>query len=443
MKATHRNNTCILSFFVFFLCSTFTRADGKMANIPTNPSASSQSQLGGRCRRNHHSTSQKSQQEPLHTQLTEAQKADQNLQYMLSLYKSAADPDGRPKQHRLFGSNTARLLRPNTTQVWSLTASSVLRYTYTVEYDLQSLSLEQLVRASFVHLRPSSTSKTPHPSPLRCRARVTSLGNDSWTSPPGGLGRLVTLEPHQQWTETDITEHLTTQVVTLTQGRPKQGSRLTLMAQYWCLDPGHWRSEALGSLWRIRGGHRRGRRAASANHFNAPALLLFLNEEEETREWRAATRTGGSSLGRLTPEPHHLSSPRLRRSNGPNPPGSIVSDIPNYRKHKKPSPKNQCKLHSYRVTFAALGLVKYLAPHQYNPGYCKGDCPRILHYGLNPSSHAIMQNLIKGKGMDEVPSLSCVPYKYKPISVLMLLDDNKTVDYKEIPDMIAESCTCR
>lgn len=56
--------------------------------------------------------------------LTEAQKADQNLQYMLSLFKSAADPDGRPKQHRLFGSNTARLLRPNTTQVWSLTASS-------------------------------------------------------------------------------------------------------------------------------------------------------------------------------------------------------------------------------------------------------------------------------------------------------------------------------
>uniref|UniRef100_A0A673W409 Bone morphogenetic protein 15 n=1 Tax=Salmo trutta TaxID=8032 RepID=A0A673W409_SALTR len=364
MRATHRNNTCILSVFVFFLCSTFTRADGKMANIPTNPSASSQSQLGGRCRRNHHSISQKSQQEPLHTLLTEAQKADQNLQYMLSLFKSAADPDGRPKQHRLFGSNTARLLRPNTTQVWSLTASSVLHYTYTVTYNLQSLSLEQLVRASFVHLRPSNTSRTPHPSPLRCRARVTSLGHDSWTSPPGGLGRLVTLEPHQQWTETDITES--------------------------------------------RGGHRRGRRAASANHLNAPALLLFLNEEEETREWRAATGAGGSSLGGLTPEPHHLSAPRLRRSNGPNPPGSIVSDIPNYRKHKKPSPKNQCKLHSYRVTFASLGLVKYLAPHQYNPGYCKGDCPRILHYGLNPSSHAIMQNLIKGKGLDEVPSLSCV-----------------------------------
>ncbi|KAK6291758.1 hypothetical protein J4Q44_G00375430 [Coregonus suidteri] len=446
MRATrlnhHRYNICILYFFVFFFCSTFTRADGKMATIPTNPSASSQSQLGGRFRRNPHNSRQKSQQEPLHRLLTEAQKADQNLQYMLSLYKSAADPDGMPKQHRLFGSNTVRLLRPITTQVWSLTASSVLRYTYTVEYDLQSLSLEQLMGASFVHLR---TSRTPHPFPLRCRARVTSLGHDSWTSPPGGLGHLVTLEPHQQWTETDITEHLTTQVVTLTQGRPKQGSHLTLSAQYWCLDPGHRRSEAWGGLWRSRGrgGHKRGRRAASGNHLNAPALLLFINEEEEPREWRAATRTGGSGLGGPTLEPHHFSAPRPRRSNGPNPPGSIVSDIPNYRKHKKPSPKNQCKLHSYRVTFAALGLVKYLAPHQYNPGYCKGDCPRILHYGLNPSNHAIMQNLIKGKGMEEVPSLSCVPYKYKPISVLMLLDDNKTVDYKEIPDMIAESCTCR
>ncbi|CAB1351372.1 unnamed protein product [Coregonus sp. 'balchen'] len=455
MTATHRYNPyniCILSCFVFLLSSTFTRADGKMATIPTSPSASSQSQLCGRSCRNHHNTSQTIQQLH-HMPLTEAQKADQNLQYMLSLYKSAADPDGRPKQHRKFGSNTVRLLRPITTQVRSLTASTDLHYTYTVVYDLQSISLDHLVRASFLHLRSSRTVSTPHRSPLHCRARVTSLGHDSWMSPPGHLGDqgcLVTLEPHQQWTETDITEHFSSQV--------KQGSRLTLSALYWCLDPWYRRSEAWGGLWRFRGrgGHRGGRRAASRNHLNAPALLLFLDEEEEPREWGEVTRMRYSlrlgGLGGPTPEHHYTGGPRPRsrrakplpsNPSGPNHPGSIVSDIPNYRKHKTPSPKNQCKLHSYRITFAALGMAHYLAPHQYNPHYCKGDCPRVLHYGLNSPNHAIMQTLIKGKGVDEVPSPSCVPYKYKPMSVLMLLEDNKTVDYKEIEDMIAESCTCR
>lgn len=43
--------------------------------------------------------------------------SDQNVQFMLSLYRSAAGPDGRPKQHRKFGSNTVRLLRPSASSV--------------------------------------------------------------------------------------------------------------------------------------------------------------------------------------------------------------------------------------------------------------------------------------------------------------------------------------
>uniref|UniRef100_A0A3P8Y6A3 TGF-beta family profile domain-containing protein n=1 Tax=Esox lucius TaxID=8010 RepID=A0A3P8Y6A3_ESOLU len=373
MRTTRRShryslyNICVLSFFFFLLCSTFNRAGGDMTAIHTSPSASSQSKFSGRTRRHNHNVRHKMQQESHHRPLTEVQKADQNLQYMLSLYKSAADPDGRPKHHRKFGSNTVRLLRPSTTKMRSLTASTDLRYTYTVEYDLHPLTLDQLVRASFVHLRSSST---PHRSPLRCRVRVTSPGNDSWTNLPVGL------EDHEGWD---------------------------------------------GVLrFRTRGRHV-SRRAASGNHLNAPALLLFFDEEEEPREWGATSRTAA----------------------GRKPPGSIVSDIPDYSGAPNSSPKNQCKLYSYRVTFAALGMAHYVAPPQYNPHYCKGDCPRVLHYGLNPSNHAIMQTMIKGKGVAEVPSPSCVPYRYKPMSVLVLLEDNKTVDYKEIEDMIAESCTCR
>ncbi|KAJ8007851.1 hypothetical protein DPEC_G00098480 [Dallia pectoralis] len=431
-------NICILSFFLFLLCSTLNRACGSMNAIHASPYDASHLKPSGRSRRHNHNVRHDMQPELHHRPLTEAQKADQNLQYMLSLYRSAADPDGRPKQHRKFGSNTVRLLRPSTTRMRSLAASTDLHYTYTVEYDLHPLTLEQLVRASFVHLRSSSTF---HHSPLRCRVRVTSPSNDSWTNLPTGLEdqrRLVTLESHQPWIETDITEHLASQMMT----KEGEGNRLSLSAQYWCLGPGYRRNEGWGGVLRGRRG-----RAASRKHLNAPALLLFFDEEEEPREWGATSLTGASSLsvGGLALPDLHRARARLRRSkalpfipNGRKSPGSIVSDIPEYRGAPSSLPKNQCKLYSYRVTFAALGMAHYVAPPQYNPHYCKGDCPRVLHYGLNPSNHAIMQTMIKGKGVAEVPSPSCVPYKYKPMSVLVLMEDKKTVDYKEIEDMIAE-----
>ncbi|KAL0969968.1 hypothetical protein UPYG_G00235380 [Umbra pygmaea] len=445
-------NTCVLSCLLVLLlvCSTFNLAGGNITRH-TSHSSSSQFQPGARNRRHSPNIRQKIHQEPHHSPLTEAQKADQNLQYMLSMYKSAADPDGRPKQHRKFGSNTVRLLRPTTTKVRSLTASTDLHFIYTVEYDLQPLTLEKLVRASFVHLRSPSTQQR---LPLRCRARVTSPGHGNWSSPPthfGHQGRLVTLESHQQWIDTDITEYLASQMVN--QEGPKEGNHLILLAHYWCLDPGYRQSEGWGDVlrFRARGVHVSGR-TSSGNHLNAPALLVFFDEEEEPREWGDVTRKDASTLGvgvSGTLDSHHPRA-RLRRAkspsfipNGYKPPGSIVSDIPGYRRPPSSSPKNLCKLYSYRVTFAALGMAHYVAPPQYNPHYCKGDCPRILHYGLNPSNHAIMQTMIKGKGVDEVPSPSCVPYRYKPLSVLVLLEDNKTVDYKEIEDMIAESCTCR
>lgn len=70
-------------------------------------------------------SSRRSQRVPHHHHrpLTDEQKADQNLQFMLSLYRSAAEPDGRPKQHRKFGSNTVRLLRPSASTVHYLPAS--------------------------------------------------------------------------------------------------------------------------------------------------------------------------------------------------------------------------------------------------------------------------------------------------------------------------------
>lgn len=44
-------------------------------------------------------------------------------------------------------------------------------------------------------------------------------------------------------------------------------------------------------------------------------------------------------------------------------------------------------------------------------------------------------------GVAEVPPPSCVPYSYMPMSVLVV--HQKKVEYRELEDMVAQSCTCR
>lgn len=115
---------CDLFVFVFtclftLLCFTVPGANGKMAlhagsTAPSTPHLSGSSSAS-RNRRHHYSKHKSAHHKPL----TNEQKADQNLQFMLALYRNAADPDGRPKEHRKFGSNTIRLLRSTNTTVRS------------------------------------------------------------------------------------------------------------------------------------------------------------------------------------------------------------------------------------------------------------------------------------------------------------------------------------
>lgn len=99
--------TCALTCLLFLLCSTCAGA-ATQRNVASHPSTLKRS------RRSHQSAKHMGAH---HRPLTDEQKADQNLQFMLSLYRSAAEPDGRPKQHRKFGSNTVRLLRPTASSV--------------------------------------------------------------------------------------------------------------------------------------------------------------------------------------------------------------------------------------------------------------------------------------------------------------------------------------
>lgn len=341
-------------------------------------------------------------------------------------------------------------------------------YTFTVQYNIDTLTSEQLVRASFVHLRSSSSSPFPSssdstanssaarvPEPPRCRAQITSLGRES----------LATLEPHERWTETDITAHVAGHVQ---RGKKRRaGGHLTLTVHYWCTEAGQ--VEDASRLWwwllwgryqsRFHAGNKRWR---GETHLEVPSLLLYLEEDREVKDWmgellgaegedisrrmgqkrlpvrrRRSKESMDPSLDVLKNTPTSSSSASFSSS----PSASIVSDIPNY-KRKTSTPKNRCKLHSFRLSFDELGWGHYfIAPPVYNPRFCQGDCPRVLPYGYHSPNHAIIQTLIDDMGVGDVPPLSCVPYKYMPMSVLVV--HKKKVEYRELEDMVAESCTCR
>lgn len=322
---------------------------------------------------------------------------------------------------------------------------------FTLRYELDSLPLERLVRASLVHMK----LPVGQLQPLSCRAKVWHLGPAGQTMPSQDK---VVLAPQKLWLERDVTRQVS---------RWKVGGPLSLSAQYRC-HPLRRVGGTRGSKWDYQ---------PPQVYLMAPALLLFLEEDQDQRrmsKWPFGGPTSHGALGKrstestslsgdLLPPPHgsleeysveeglfgappaphvppatHAHS-RRRRSQMP---GSIVSDILNFKGGKNGAPKNQCKRHSYQVSFRDLGWDNMIIfPEKYNPHYCMGDCPRVLRYGLNSPNHAIVQTFISELGVADIPPPSCVPYKYKPISVVMM--EKNDIVYKEFEDMIAESCTCR
>ncbi|XP_045039878.2 growth/differentiation factor 9 isoform X2 [Desmodus rotundus] len=107
-------------------------------------------------------------------------------------------------------------------------------------------------------------------------------------------------------------------------------------------------------------------------------------------------------------------------------------------------PQNECELHDFRLSFSQLKWDSWIvAPHRYNPRYCKGDCPRAVGHRYGSPVHTMVQNIIYEKQLDDsVPRPSCVPAKYSPLSVLTVEPDG-SIAYKEYEDMIATKCTCR
>ncbi|XP_006268215.1 bone morphogenetic protein 15 [Alligator mississippiensis] len=328
----------------------------------------------------------------------------QPLRYMLNLYRSFADHNGRPRQDYRLDTNAVRLVRPSGKRKQS--GASPWR-TQTLDYHLKvHPEVEHLVKVAVVY---SETLSTAHAQVL-CTVELSRKDGDPKLplNPvlPQRDTRNNTILPRKNgWVEMDITSHL----------------------QPWAWDTKKSQLLSLSHMCTrlgLEGGW------DGTVSLNDPFLLLYLND----------TRKGlQAKLGKASSEETPSGTVRTRKVRQA---GNIVLDLPSYLQ-KNSNEKDECSLHSFRVSFAQLGWDHWIiAPHRYNPKYCKGNCPRILRYGYNSPNHAIVQNFINELVDQSVPRPSCVPYKYSPISVLMI-EQNGSILYKEYEDMIAESCTCR
>ncbi|NXL48757.1 BMP15 protein, partial [Podilymbus podiceps] len=303
----------------------------------------------------------------------------QPLRYMLNLYQHAADHEGRPRRGRSLGTNTVRLVRASSQGGQPWAGRWYVQpLTYRLEGQPEA---EHLLRAAVVYLPSLPLAR----GRLLCALELAATGE----APRVLLSPAA--RPRHGWAEVDVTPYLV----------PGNSSTGSLALQHVC----------------VRAGRVGGRDALAAP--SHPFLLLYLND----------TRPG------LVPPATDLR--RHRRDAG-----TLAQDLPSYLREQG-GEKSDCSLRPFPVSFAQLGWDHWIiAPHRYNPRYCKGACPRLLRYDYHAPNHAVVQSFVHQLVDANVPQPSCVPYRYSPISVLMI-ERNGGILYKEYENMIAESCTCR
>ena len=111
------------------------------------------------------------------------------------------------------------------------------------------------------------------------------------------------------------------------------------------------------------------------------------------------------------------------------------------QKRVKRSSFNRCQRRWYYVQFSKLKWNWIIAPRGYNANYCKGSCPRVLDMHLQPTNHAILQNILHRMD-NRIPSPSCVPTKLHSISVIYRTSD-KSVALTVYAGMVVSTCGCR
>ncbi|XP_078087817.1 growth/differentiatio [Mustelus asterias] len=326
------------------------------------------------------------------------------LKYMKRLYTKSATQDGIPKRPADRRYNTE----------WPINAGrppSCRVFEQDVFYGLDPVTAgEELLRSVLLY---SVDNKSSFPQLCSCNLTVqerSPLSGQTCSSPLRSYSFGIRLEgrKRQKWVEVELASFLSPFL------GPRRGA-LHIVFTYRC----------------VRGARRRGGNRSRAlrpgGALRAPSLLLFLNDTREQvgQSW-LPSQPGVQLPGRK--------GKAARRRRAPE------RELPQLR---FPDPDQECQLYDFHLSFSQLSWDRWIiAPHQYNPHYCKGGCPRALSHRYGSPVHTLIQNILYEKVDSSVPRPSCVPSKYNPLSVLTLENDGSIV-YKEYEDMVATTCTCR
>lgn len=329
------------------------------------------------------------------------------MQYMLELYQRSADARGHPRENRTIGATMVRLVKPLANVARSLRGPW---HTQTLDFPLRPNRVPyQLVRATVVYRYQLHLAGFQ----LSCHVRpwVQKSPTNDFSSSVKGSSKPSLIS--KAWTEMEITQHIH-------QGLWNHKGHRVLRLRFMCQQQKG--REGLELPWH------------GTSFLDTAFLLLYFNDTHKSVQKSKLLPAG---LEEFMERESSLLLRRARRA------GSIAAKISSpSQKHDGPE-SNQCSLHHFQVSFHQLGLDHWIiAPNLYTPNYCKGACPRVLRYGLKSPNHAIIQNLVNELVDQSVPQPCCVPYKYVPISIL-LIEANGSILYKEYEGMIAESCTCR
>lgn len=110
------------------------------------------------------------------------------------------------------------------------------------------------------------------------------------------------------------------------------------------------------------------------------------------------------------------------------------------RQRRSSRPPKRCQRRWVYVHFKKLKWNWIIAPNGYSANYCDGVCPRVLDMQLEPTNHAILQNILH-KLDSRIPSPMCAPTKLHGISVLYKTSD-RSIALTEYGGMVVSSCGC-
>ncbi|XP_069448136.1 growth/differentiation factor 9 [Ovis canadensis] len=371
---------------------------------------------------------------------------DRALRYMKRLYKAYATKEGTPKSNRRHLYNTVRLFTPcaqHKQAPGDLAAGTFPSVDLLFNLDRVTV-VEHLFKSVLLYTFNNSIS-FPFPVKCICNLVIKEPEFSSKTLPRAPYSFTYNSQfefrKKYKWMEIDVTAPLEPLVAS-------HKRNIHMSVNFTCAKDQLQHPSARDSLFNM-------------TLLVAPSLLLYLNDTsaQAFHRWHS-----------LHPKRKPSQGPDQKRGLSAYPVGEEAAEGVRSSRHrrdqesasselKKPLvpasvnlseyfkqflfPQNECELHDFRLSFSQLKWDNWIvAPHKYNPRYCKGDCPRAVGHRYGSPVHTMVQNIIHEKLDSSVPRPSCVPAKYSPLSVLAIEPDG-SIAYKEYEDMIATKCTCR